>query len=405
MGDLRFCQLPISNRSVTNADMNKPKNPFRFGDPVAGDYFLPRPELENTVSQFLENRIHVVLNGPRRFGKTSFVLNLLEKFEEKKYTCIFVDIFNITSHRDFLQQVLRSLRQKKRWKSGLLEILRSIPQLRPKFSADIDAHTGQQSLGFSLDTSSEKDVKEMIQDVLSSLAKLNGKVVFVIDEFQKIAEIDDQGWLEATLRTHMQQLKNTSFLFTGSRKSIIYDMLNNASRPLYRSCQLIEFPSFGSEFDDWIKVRFENMEISCELDAIAHLRGLVQNIPNYVQMVCFHLVARGAELITKEAVGETLAKVARQNSYTYQTLLNTLSKTQQRTLRLAAMEQKQIFAKGLLAKYEIASTPALASSIKALKEKKILDAEGIGKGAVIFDDPLFAYWLRNLSLQDFACFV
>ncbi|MDN3507053.1 MAG: ATP-binding protein [Simkaniaceae bacterium] len=382
--------------------MNKPKNPFRFGDPVAGDYFLPRPELENAVSQFLENRIHVVLNGPRRLGKTSFVLNLLEKFEEEKYTCFFVDIFNITSHRDFLQQVLRSLRQKKRWKSQLLEILRSIPQLRPKFSADVDAHTGQQSLGFSLDTTSEKDVKELIQDVLSSLAKLSGKVIFVIDEFQKIAEIDDQGWLEATLRTHMQQLKNTSFLFTGSRKSIIYDMLNNASRPLYRSCQLIEFPTFGLEFDDWVLHRFESVGISCEKVAITHLRDLVQNIPNYVQMVCFHLVARNVEEITKEEVEKTLKKVARQNSYTYQTLLNTLSKTQQRTLRLAATEKKQLFAKEFLARYEIASTPALASSLKSLKEKKILDEEGASKGSVIFDDPLFAYWL---SLQAFASLV
>ncbi|NGX47449.1 MAG: hypothetical protein K1000chlam3_00823, partial [Chlamydiae bacterium] len=53
------------------------KNPFKFGNPVEGDYFLPRPDLEKLVSQFLENRIHVVLIGPRRFGKTSFVLNLL----------------------------------------------------------------------------------------------------------------------------------------------------------------------------------------------------------------------------------------------------------------------------------------------------------------------------------------
>jgi len=55
------------------------KNPFKFGDPVEGDYYLPGPDLENFVSQYVLSRIPVVLIGPRRFGKTSFLLNLLKK--------------------------------------------------------------------------------------------------------------------------------------------------------------------------------------------------------------------------------------------------------------------------------------------------------------------------------------
>jgi hypothetical protein len=60
-------------------------NPFKFGNPVEGDYYLPRPELFSTVRQFIENRIHIVLMGPRRFGKTSFVLNLLGMLEKNGY--------------------------------------------------------------------------------------------------------------------------------------------------------------------------------------------------------------------------------------------------------------------------------------------------------------------------------
>lgn len=91
--------------------MNKlAANPFKFGNPVEGDYYLPRPELTATIQQFLENRIHIVLMGPRRFGKTSFSLNLLDEFEKNGYSCLYVDIFNITSHRDFLQQLVRAER-------------------------------------------------------------------------------------------------------------------------------------------------------------------------------------------------------------------------------------------------------------------------------------------------------
>jgi AAA+ ATPase superfamily predicted ATPase len=182
----------------------------------------------NTVRQFLENRIHVVLIGPRRFGKTSFILNLLKGLKKDGFTCLFVDIFNITSHRDFLQQMLRALRLKNNWLKD------------PK-----------------------GDIKEAIQDLLEGLEKLGKRVILTIDEFQKITQINDQGWLEVTLRTYMQKLKNTSFLFTGSRKSIIYDMLNNHTRPLYCSCQLIEFPSFDYEFTDWVIARFLKVGIKC----------------------------------------------------------------------------------------------------------------------------------------------
>ena len=366
-------------------------NPFKFGDPVEGEYYLPRPELSSALLQFLGNRIHVVLIGSRRFGKTSFVLNLLQEMEKRSYTCIFIDIFNITSLRDFLQQMLRALEPKK---SLFAQLLQSFKQLRPNVSAELDPHTGQPSLKLSVQAFNERDVKEAIQDVLTGLSSLGDRVVLAIDEFQKICEIEDKGWLEATLRTYMQQLRNTSFLLTGSKKSLIYDMLNNHARPLYRSCQTIEFPSFGEEFTDWIIQRFSFISCKCDRQAIVHLRQLVQDTPNYVQMVCFHLAAQGKKHITEEAVETALTTVVRQNAYAYQTLLNSLTLTQQRVLRLAAHSGKQLFHKQQLSRHEISSGAALASAIGALKQKGILEEAHTHRGSVLFDDPLFAIWLK-----------
>lgn len=367
-------------------------NPFQFGNPVEGEYYLDRPELSKILAQFLSNRSHVVLIGPRRFGKTSFVLNLLKEFEKLSYVCVFVDIFNITSLRDFLQQMLRALDPKKSFWSKLVK---SISTYRPKLSGEIDPHSGQPSFGITLDKFSEKDIKDAVQDLFSDISKLGSHVIIAIDEFQKISQIEDKGWLEATLRSFMQQLKNTSFLLTGSRKSLVYDMLNNSSRPLYRSAQIIDFPSFGSEFTEWIVTRFSKAKVKCENSPIELLRQMVQDTPNYVQMICFHLVAVGKTLITRQEVEKALSKVARQNAYAYQTLLNTLTLTQQRALRLAAKEGKQLFHQHLLAKYEIGSGAALSSALKALKDKGILDEQETYRGSVSFDDPLFALWLKD----------
>ncbi|NGX37655.1 MAG: hypothetical protein K1000chlam2_00813 [Chlamydiae bacterium] len=369
-------------------------NPFKFGDPVDGDYYLPRPELSVTIRQFLENRIHVVLMGPRRFGKTSFVLNLLDELAKEGYVCLLVDIFNITSHRDFLYQLLRAIRAKGIFRDKLKSWWKRISDIVPKVTADFDLVTGNSSFGFTLGKLPEEDVKSAIQDLLEGLSDLGARVIVALDEFQKISEIDDKGWLEATIRTHFQKLTNVSFLFTGSRKSLISEMLNNSSRPLYRSCQIIEFPAFGPEFTDWVVQRFATIGIICEKMAIENLRKLVQDTPNYVQMVCFHLVAQARTKIRSKDMEEVLETVSRQNAYAYQTLLNSLTLAQQRVLRLAANERQFLFQKDLLIKYEIRSAPALHSSINALKTKAILDEEGTNKGKVLFDDPLFAYWLR-----------
>lgn len=367
-------------------------NPFSFGNPVTNEYYLPRPELNGLVRNYLENRIHVVLKGPRRFGKTSFVQNLLTDMEDT-HICLFADVFNITSHRDFLQQILRALRAQSRWGRRFKEWAETIPRLRPRLGWEISEH-GQYSFSLSADISDDRDVKETIQDVLSGIASLGERVVFVIDEFQQVAELEDDGWLEATLRTQMQQLRNTAFLFTGSRQSLLNDMLNDQTRPFYRSCQQIDFPVFGEEFIVWVAERFASVHIGCDREAIRHLRDEVQNTPNYMQMACFHLVAKGVRHVGVEDVRNVLNTIVGQNSYAYQTLLGTLSLMQQRILRLAAIEKEQIFLKDNLEKYEISSGAALSSAIKALKKKHILD-EGSARGRVLFDDPLFAIWLRK----------
>lgn len=377
------------------------ENPFKFGNPVRGDHYFPRLELTNTVRQFLSNHINVVLMGPRRFGKTSFVLDLFEHLEREGTSCILVDIFNVTSHRDFLHQFLRALKKKHGFKNRLTNWCKKLGRYTPHFNLDIDQNTGiiNTSLGFSLGQLDVEEVKTAIQDLLDELHYLGNKVVVALDEFQQISQLEDNGWLEATLRTHFQKIPNVSFLFTGSRKGLISDMLNDPSRPLYRSCQIIELPSFGDNFSDWVISRFKMVEISCSKEAITHLRLLVQDTPNYVQMVCFHLVAFACTNVDKKDVEMILDTVAKQNAYAYQTLLNSLSLAQQRTLRLAANEKQSLFQKEFLVKYEISSAPALHNSIKALKMKGILDEEGTAKGKVLFDDPLFAYWLRSTFLM------
>ena len=371
-------------------------NPFKYGDPVQGEYYLERKQLKKSTLTFIESQINVVLVGPRRYGKTSFVLDVIRELEQKRYSTLFLDVFNVTSHRDFLNQLVAALSEKKNFTRRFVEWLKILPaQLRPTVELE-SSDPSAQNVKFSLQAHrlNDEQVKQLISETLDSVASLGGKTFVVFDEFQTIGQLEDDGWLEATLRTKMQLQKSVSYLFSGSRHGIIHDMFNNPSRPFYRSCQLINFPKFGPEFTDWIIQRFSKANMDCSKETVDYLRSLVDDTPNYVQMACFHLVAEEQRKITNTEVDEVLRRMTAQNSYPYQTILNSLTPVQQRVLRLAACEGREIYTKEILAKYEIKTGAHVSQAIKSLVSKQILD-ESTGRGIVIFDDPLFAIWLRN----------
>lgn len=371
-------------------------NPFKYGDPVEGDYYLERNELKKSVLTFIESQINIVLIGPRRYGKTSFILNLIKNLTHRDFTTIFVDVFNVTTHRDFLNQFIGAISQKQTLAKRVIKWLKTVPkQFQPaiEWEAGTDATP---NLKFSLRAYKLDDdqVKQFIADALGSLEALAPKTFIAFDEFQTIGQLEDEGWLEATIRSKMQIQKNVSFLFSGSRHGIIHDMFNNPSRPFYRACQLIDFPKFGPEFTTWIIQRFKTAGIQCTPENVDYLRALVDDTPNYVQMACFHLVANEIGNIDHTAIDSVLRRITAQNSYPYQTILNSLSPIQQRVLRLAACEGKAIYTKEILEKYEIKTGAHVSQAIKSLVSKQILD-ESTGKGVVIFDDPLFKIWLKN----------
>ncbi len=84
-------------------------NPFKYGDPVEGEYYLERNSLKKSVLTFIENQINIVLIGPRRYGKTSFIMDLIHTLKADDYNVIFIDVFNVTSHRDFLNQFISNI--------------------------------------------------------------------------------------------------------------------------------------------------------------------------------------------------------------------------------------------------------------------------------------------------------
>jgi hypothetical protein len=354
----------------------KEENPFKFGSPVRGAHYFPRPLLEERVKEYLRNKVPTLILGAPHSGKSSFLRAMQESFEAEGAVVLLIDLYTITSYQDFLHQCFRALRSKERVVSKLKGWMKKITRIRPQLNFAI-APTGTISpnIGLNLGQLSQEDSKLAIEELFGELPFLGKEVIILLDDAHKIASLNDGGWLEATLSTYLQQESTLSFLCTGSRHLLTSKMLHSPLCPLYSSFQLMQLSPFGTEFTHYLIERFASAHISCPEEVILRVREVAQESPHYIQMILFHLAALGKKEIDLQDVERVATDLISQNHYAYQTRFAALTAEEQLCLRTVAASPCVTKEEGVLLK---------------LKERLFFD---IDEGRVLFDDPLFARWL------------
>ena len=154
----------------------KPKNPFSFGPPLNSDsdsFILRETELKDFY-QLLASSGSVALVGPRRSGKTTFLLTIKNNPPEK-YLPVLID----------LQAIL----------------VDSVKQLFIQLTNEIE-----NSLSFNLkaEVDNGRDFILYVEKVLKRLNNENKKLVLLFDEFDSLPQ-DQCDFLSTTLRALIER--------------------------------------------------------------------------------------------------------------------------------------------------------------------------------------------------------
>lgn len=96
----------------------------------------------------------------------------------------------------------------------------------------LDALTGEPTFDLGLGDIKSPDVT--LDELFAYMEAADKPCLVAIDEFQQIAEYSDTG-IEATLRSKIQKCKNTSFIFSGSKRHTMSMMFNSPQKPFYQS--------------------------------------------------------------------------------------------------------------------------------------------------------------------------
>ena len=186
-------------------------NPFKYGCTVNGDFLCPRPALEKELASRIESGQNVVMQGDRRTGKTSLVLETVRHM--KNIALFHADFLCVRDQADVCRRLVAALARIEDSENWITKTIRMLAHLRPTVS--IDPSSGSPTVTVDARVAAEPATLDSVLDVLLAQTKRR-KTCVLLDEFQDILDIDDGERTLAVLRSRIQLDSNTPYIFLGS---------------------------------------------------------------------------------------------------------------------------------------------------------------------------------------------
>ena len=371
-------------------------NPFKYGTVVSGNDFADRRKELKELAGKLKETVRIFLLAPRRYGKTSLIKSVLNRLKRQGFLVVYLDLYWASSSKEFFElyasSVMRGSKSIARRAAHFMKNF--LPRLRPRLSIDADGNP-ELSLDLSADDSAKAAAE--IFDLPEKIARAERKrYVVVFDEFQEIMQFDGPV-LERQMRAAIQHHHHVSYLFAGSKTHMLIDMIADETRPFYQMGTLMSLDKIPEDdFSDFITAKFNKSGRKISPEAVRRILEICENVPHYVQLLCFNLWDHfhKAPQITASHIQQALINTLRSQEPAYLMLWEGLSLHQRKTLKaVAALKGRLLTAKDSMRVYNLESASNVAKSLKALCKKGILRKE---KEAYIFEDVFFGRWAETI---------
>lgn len=373
------------------------ENPFYYGGAIIDEHFCNRVSEMKELQEDIYSGLNTLIYAPRRFGKTSFVLKTLDTLSnsnsksKQKVKYIFLDLMYISTLDEFINKYFNALASSLEEPTDkIVNFFKSILKIRPNINVNFDMNG---SPSFSLSLNQEDKIKAL-EDVLNiplAFTKDGTKIVVVFDEFQEIINLD----IEAKMRSVIQHHSNkVSYIFMGSKKSLLHQMFLDKSRPFYKSVKHFKIHEIEApEWDKFITKKFELTKKKIDKKYIEDIIHITKGFPYYTQQFSYEIW-----ILTQNIVDENIFQTAKKNIISREEDLfsiewDNLTPNQKKAIKIIINKDgKNLYDEQQLAIYEI-KTGSIQTAIKGLLQKDIVDKVN---DKYYFQDPLFEYWLKDI---------
>ena len=375
--------------------MDNDINPFITKGYRSKEYFCDREFELEILRKSVKNDINTTLISARRLGKSALIYRLFDDLERENYACIFADIYACTNLKDFTETLVLSIFNKFPQKRGIgRRFLDFLKNLRPVIS--YDALNGQPEIHF--DFAQPKEYEHTLRSLLQFLDNQETKVVLAIDEFQQIADFPEKN-IEAFLRTMIQTLKQTLFIFSGSKKRMMLEMFNTTNRPFFSITQIMGLDEIPiDKYKVFIREKFTERNRHIDDEAIDFILSWTLAHTYYTQIICNGVFAGEKKKVTIETVKQTCDEQLTIQQTNYMQYRSLLSPIQWKLLIAMAKEGlvTEPQAKDFLQKYKIGAASSARKALDALLNKEMVySVETTGKTAYRVYNVFLMRWLER----------
>ncbi len=376
----------------------KPRNPFQFGVVIDDSAFCNRKSEIVFLKDQIKNGYSTWLFSPRRFGKTSLVEKVFR--ETKSATCIFVDLYNIKSIDDFSRKYSSILAKALfNWKDEIKKLTKNLSDsfvnLSPGVSFDEFGHPG-----FSLNVNKVEQQADLetILEIPNRISIQRGqRICIAFDEFQEIKRIDP--FLLNWMRSSFQRHSNISYIFSGSKQSMMEDIFASSRSPFYEFAVKMSLSVISkNELSNFIKEKFTFYQFPIKDHTIHNILQKSDCQPHYTQFfasVVFDLVSNGYDQDAEDFSETWLNKVMLAQIDIFQDIYDQLTNSQRSALQaISKITEIGIYSDEARKKYRLPVSSTLNEALKALQKKSLIYKTG---NNYKLSNPVLREWLLTLK--------
>lgn len=373
------------------------RNPFSYGEVVTGEDFADRNTELEELHRDLKSGEKVFLISPRRYGKTSLVVNVLQRLRKAGVFTVYLDLYRAASLRQLLELYARGIAGAAETKvEAVLRLLKEIlPGLRPTVSLAPD---GTPSIGLEYAVR-DRDVLELLEQVYEAPERIAKKrkrrFVVAFDEFQEVRNLNGEA-VEKAMRASFQHHREVGYVFAGSKRSLLYDMVSNKAGAFYKLGKVMTLGKIPrNEFRPFLEKRFHKSSFRLEEGVMERILDLAEDLPYNAQFLCHGLWDRlhDTKKIGVDQVEYVLERILAEESPLYLTIWDNLSLHQRRVLQaIAGRGGRNIFSQDFLQDTNLGALPSVQTSVRLLMKKGILGRED---DVYSMTDVFFKDWIRR----------
>ncbi|MBL8549101.1 MAG: ATP-binding protein [Hyphomonadaceae bacterium] len=368
-----------------------------MADP-ADIFHFPRTEEARRYLGLLEkgDAQALTLFGPRRIGKTRFLLrDLAPLAEARRIRTVYASFWQ---DQDAPQEVLAVEIRRRLEAKTPTAIKKVLSALDAEASVTTPSAPGAPSLSIRAKSAPRSPPRRLLQlDALfEEICGQRGKALFLFDEVQQLAASRQHGPFIAQLRTSLDKRQGRALaIFTGSSESGLAAMFSQREAPMFRFGNRIELAELGADFIAHQHAALARRGVQVSALSLSRAFATLGGRPYDFEILRNKLIVR-AKPDVDAALGETLEERAELLGFSH--MWNALSPLHRAALHELASGDRKLFSAAALKRIGRAcGQPALSAqsmqgAARALIRRGIIH-QFEKRGPYSFVDEAFASWI------------